>query len=65
MPKLKKAQAQSLRLLLALIVVLLGGIGSIFWGLGIALSNIQLLWIGRILVASIPFVVAILERFLR
>ena len=61
----KKAELQLIRVLLALIVILLGGIGSIFWGLGIALNNVQLLWIGRVLVASIPLVVVILERFLR
>ena len=61
----KKAELQLIRVLLALIVILLGVIGSIFWGLGIALNNVQLLWIGRVLVASIPLVVVILERFLR
>lgn len=52
-------------MLLAIIILLLGGIGSIFWSLGIALENQVLLWLGRLLVAAIPFVVVLLERFLK
>jgi len=62
---LSKKGATDLRVLLALIVIFLGGIGSIFWGLGIALTNSSLLWIGRVLVASIPFIVALLERYIK
>ncbi len=60
----KKGQAE-IRLLLALIVIFLGAVGSIFWGIGIALENSPLSWIGRLLVASLPFIVVLLERLLK
>ncbi len=60
----KKGQMDASKLLLAIIVLLLGGIGSIFWSLGIAMESGVLLWVGRVLVAAIPFMIALLERYL-
>ncbi len=60
----KKGQAEG-KLLLAIAILLLGGIGSIFWALGIAMESAVLLWLGRLLIASIPFLIALLERFLK
>ena len=60
----KSGQADA-KLLLAIAVMMLGGIGSIFWALGIAMESGALLWLGRLLIASIPFMIALLDRFLK
>jgi len=60
----KSGQADA-KLLLAITVLLLGSIGSIFWALGIAMESGILLWLGRLLVAAIPFMIALLERFIK
>lgn len=57
-----KQGSAEVKLLLAMAVMLLGGIGSIFWALGIAMESGTLLWLGRLLIASIPFMIALLER---
>lgn len=59
-----KGQAEG-KLILALAVLMLGGIGSIFWALGLAMESGVLLWVGRLLIASIPFIIALMERFLK
>ena len=60
----KKGQVEG-KLILAIAVLMLGGIGSIFWALGIAMESGVLLWLGRLLVAVIPFIIALLERFIK
>lgn len=62
---MNKKGIANIRLLLALSVIMLGIFGGVFWGLGIAFANSFLLWTGRIIMASIPFVVAIVERWVK
>lgn len=60
-----KQGSAEIKLLLAMAVMLLGGIGSIFWALGIAMESGVLLWMGRVLITSIPFMIALLERVVK
>lgn len=60
-----KKGTSNLRMLLALIVILIGTFGSVFWGVGIGFSNNFLIWVGRLLLASIPFTVVIIERWIK
>ncbi len=57
--------SSNIRLLLALSVIMLGVFGGVFWGLGIAFANSFLLWVGRLITASIPFVIAIVDRWIK
>ena len=52
--------------LLAIIVIVLGGIGFILWGLGIfSFGNTTLQWLGGSIVALIGFVLTFLSRWLK
>ncbi len=58
----KKAQV---RLVVGIFIILFGSIASLFLGLGIAFNNSQLSWLGGILMAGIPFILAIATRFIK
>ena len=52
--------------LLAIIVIVVGGIGFFLWGLGLSsIGNPSLRWIGSILVALAGLLIALLERWLK
>jgi len=52
--------------LLAIIVIVVGGIGFFLWGLGLSsIGNPSLRWIGSILVALVGLLIALLERWLK
>lgn len=52
--------------LLAVIVIVFGGLGFLLWGIGLSsIGNATLRWIGSILVGLIGLIVVILERWLR
>lgn len=57
----KKAQ---LRLITGVAIMLFGSLAALFLGLGIALSNSTLTWIGGILMGGVPFILAIILRFI-
>ncbi len=57
----KKGQV---RLLTGFAVIAFGFLASLFLGLGIALNNSTLSWIGGILMAGVPFALSIIVRFL-
>jgi len=57
----KKAQ---LRLVTSIAIMLFGTLAAIFLGLGIALTNSTLTWIGGILFSGIPFILAVILRFI-
>ncbi len=58
----KKAQV---RLVVGIFIILFGGLAALFLGLGIALNNPTLNWLGGILMAGIPFILAIITRFIK
>ncbi len=52
--------------LLAIIVVVVGSIGFVLWGIGLSsIGNATLRWIGSILVGLIGLIIVILERWLK
>ncbi len=52
--------------LLAIIVILVGSLGFLFWGIGLSSAgNSTLRWIGSITVALVGLIIAILERWLK
>ncbi|MBS3123968.1 hypothetical protein J4437_05030 [Candidatus Woesearchaeota archaeon] len=52
--------------LLAVIVVVVGSIGFVLWGIGLSsIGNTTLRWIGSILVGLIGLIIVILERWLK
>ncbi|HLC97218.1 MAG TPA: hypothetical protein VJC21_00335 [Candidatus Nanoarchaeia archaeon] len=52
--------------LLAIIVVVFGGIGFILWGLGLSsIGNQTLRWLGSIIVGLVGLLIAILGRWLQ
>lgn len=52
--------------LLAIIVIVVGGIGFLLWGLGLSsLGNQTLKWLGSIIVGLVGLLIAILERWLK
>jgi len=58
----KKAQ---INLITGISIIVFGFLASLFLGLGIALNNPTLSWIGGILMSGIPFILAIIARFLQ
>ena len=58
----KKAQ---IRLISGISIIMFGTLAALFLGLGIALSNQTLSWIGGILMAGIPFVLSIIARWVQ
>lgn len=57
----KKAQV---RLITGISIIAFGTLAALFLGLGIALNNPTLSWIGGILMSGIPFILAIIARWL-
>lgn len=57
----KKAQA---RFLTGLFVILFGGLASLFVGLGILYNNSQMIYIGGVMMAGVPFALAVISKFL-
>ena len=55
----------SIKLLIAMSILLFGSLGIALWSFGIATSNINASWIGRIILGTISLVVLIIERFVR
>jgi len=55
----------NVRLLTGISVIAFGSLASLFLGLGIALNNPVLSWIGGILMAGVPFALSIIARFLQ
>lgn len=52
--------------LLAIIVIVVGGVGFLLWGIGISsIGNPTLRWLGSILVGLIGLIIVILERWLK
>lgn len=52
--------------LLAIIVIVVGGVGFLLWGIGISsIGNPTLQWIGSIIVALVGLLIALLERWLK
>lgn len=51
---------------LAIIVIVIGGVGFILWGLGLSsIGNATLRWLGGIIVGLVGLMIAILERWLK
>lgn len=51
---------------LAIIVIVVGGVGFILWGLGLStLGNATLRWLGSIIVGLVGLLIAILGRWLK
>lgn len=51
---------------LAIIVIVVGAIGFILWGLGLStIGNTTLRWLGSIIVGLVGLIIAILERWLK
>ncbi len=52
--------------LLAIIVIVVGSVGFLLWGLGISsLGNQTLRWLGSVIVALVGLLIALLERWLK
>ncbi len=52
--------------LLAIIVIVVGGLGFLLWGIGLSsIGTPTLRWIGSILVGLIGLIIVILERWLK
>lgn len=52
--------------LLAIIVIVVGGVGFLLWGIGISsIGNPTLKWLGSIIVALVGLLIALLERWLK
>lgn len=58
----KKAQV---RLITGISIISFGTLAAFFLGLGIALNNSTLSWIGGILMGGVPFALAIISRWLQ
>lgn len=58
----KKAQV---RLIVGIFVILFGALGALFLGLGIMLNNIDIIWLGGVIISAIPFILAIIMRFIK
>ncbi|MBI4154931.1 hypothetical protein HY498_02495 [Candidatus Woesearchaeota archaeon] len=52
--------------LLALIVIVIGSLGFVLWGIGISsIGNITLQWLGGSIVALVGFILTFLSRWLK
>lgn len=52
--------------LLAIIVIVVGGLGFLLWGIGLStIGNSTLRWLGGSIVALVGFIIVFLERWLR
>ena len=59
-----KAQADLNRLIIAIGIILVGVLGSAFLGIGIALSNSSLSFIGSLILSLMGTMILILERLI-
>ena len=59
-----EAKKSQIRILTGISIVAFGTLASLFLGLGIALNNSTLTWIGGILMSGIPFILAVIARWL-
>lgn len=62
---MNKKGTSNLRLILALSVIIVGTFGAVFWGVGIGIQSNFFLWVGRTMIAVIPFGVALMGRWLK
>ncbi|MDP1695805.1 MAG: hypothetical protein Q8L29_02760 [archaeon] len=60
---IKDSKAQ-LRIITGVSVIAFGTLAAFFLGLGIALNNQNLLWIGGVIMGGVPFAIAIISRWL-
>jgi len=60
--KNKKSQV---RLVVGIFIILFGALGALFLGLGMMFNNIEVTWLGGIIMSAIPFILAIIMRFIR
>ena len=52
--------------LLAIVVIVVGSVGFILWGLGLStIGNTTLRWLGSIIVGLVGLLIAILARWLK
>jgi len=52
--------------LLAIIVIVVGGVGFLLWGMGLSsIGNNTLRWLGSIIVGLVGLLIAILNRWLK
>ncbi|MEW6063543.1 MAG: hypothetical protein AB1571_04205 [Nanoarchaeota archaeon] len=52
--------------LLAIIVIVVGAIGFIIWGIGLSsIGTVTLRWLGGSIVALVGFIIAFLSRWLK
>lgn len=58
----RKAQ---IRLLIGIFVIIFGALGALFLGLGMIFNSIDAIWIGGIIISAIPFILAIIMRFIK
>jgi len=58
------ATRAQVRLITGISIIVFGALAAGFLGSGIALANSTLSWIGGILMAGIPFILAIVSRWL-
>jgi len=58
-------QKAQLRLITGIGIMLFGTLAASFLGVGIALADSTLIWIGGILMSGIPFILAIILRFIQ
>ena len=61
---LKKSKKAQVRLITGISIIAFGTLAALFLGLGIALNNPQLSWIGGILMGGVPFAIAVISRWL-
>ena len=57
----KKAQV---RFIVGIFVILFGLLGSLFLGLGIMFNNTQVIYIGGVIMAGVPFALALISKYL-
>ena len=51
---------------LAIIVIVVGGVGFILWGIGLSsLGNPTLRWLGSVIVGLVGLMIVILEKWLK
>jgi len=61
---MKSKNAQT-RLITGISIIAFGTLAALFLGMGIALNNPTLSWIGGILMSGIPFILAIIARWIQ
>lgn len=62
--KATKDKKSQIRLITGISIVLFGTLGSLFWGLGIAFNNPASIFIGQLIMSTLPIILLIIQRFL-